>query len=78
MLPHSPRPPPLLLGTPGLPACLTCLPALLLLLLLQEGVDFWIIRNSWSKLWGKDGYAKITRKGRGGGQGEGLAGCGCG
>lgn len=34
------------------PCCCACLP----------GVDYWLIRNSWSKLWGQDGYMKITRK----------------
>ncbi|MEW5318355.1 MAG: hypothetical protein WDW38_009581 [Sanguina aurantia] len=28
-----------------------------------SGLDFWIIRNSWSAYWGEDGYVKIARKG---------------
>ena len=30
---------------------------------ISTGVDYWLIRTSWSKLWGDDGYIKITRKG---------------
>ncbi len=27
----------------------------------QEGIDYWLVRNSWSKLWGEDGYFKVER-----------------
>ncbi len=27
----------------------------------KEGIDYWLVRNSWSKLWGEDGYFKVER-----------------
>lgn len=29
----------------------------------DDGVDYWLLRNSWSVMWGESGYFKITRKG---------------
>ncbi|GFH23535.1 Pept_C1 domain-containing protein, partial [Haematococcus lacustris] len=29
----------------------------------EAGTDYWLLRNSWSLLWGDNGYFKMARKG---------------
>lgn len=27
----------------------------------EDGVDYWLVANSWNRLWGENGYFKIIR-----------------
>ena len=28
----------------------------------EKGVPYWLVKNSWSKIWGDQGYIKIAQK----------------